>query len=158
MIRDYKIIFLDIDGVLNSDDYIERQINRGIHCLVGTEILDTCARDRLKLFLSENLDVKLVISSSWRWWDVKTTKEKFMKTRMCTLVPYIVGVTPRFFSNRSRGREIDFYIKKHHIKDYVIIDDEDYDIHQKDHLVQTTYEHGLTEEHYKDIKRILNIK
>ena len=45
--------------------------------LIGTEILDTKARDRLKLFLSENLDVKLVISSSWRLWDVKTTKEKF---------------------------------------------------------------------------------
>ena len=35
--------------------------------LIGTEILDTKARDRLKLFLSENLDVKLVISSSWRF-------------------------------------------------------------------------------------------
>ena len=45
--------------------------------LIGTEILDTKARDRLKLFLSQNLDVKLVISSSWRWCDVKTTKEKF---------------------------------------------------------------------------------
>ena len=42
--------------------------------LIRTEILDTKARDRLKLFLSENLDVKLVISSSWRLWDVKTTK------------------------------------------------------------------------------------
>lgn len=154
MIRDYKIIFLDIDGVLNSDDYIERQINRGIHCLVGTEILDTCARDRLKLFLSENLDVKLVISSSWRWWNVKTTKEKFMKTRMCTLVPYIIGVTPRSYSRR-RGQEIDWYVKKHHIKDYVIIDDEDHDIHQKDHLVKTDYIYGLQERHYKDIKRIL---
>ena len=77
MIRNYKIIFLDIDGVLNSDEWIKKEYNRVGHMLIGTKILDTKARDRLKLFLSENLDVKLVISSSWRWWDVKTTKEKF---------------------------------------------------------------------------------
>ena len=154
MIRNYKIIFLDIDGVLNSDEWIKKEYNRVGHILIGTKILDTKARDRLKLFLSENLDVKLVISSSWRWWDVKTTKEKFMKTRMCTLVPYIVGVTPMSYS-LNRGKEIDWYVKKHHIKDYVIIDDEDDDICQKDHLVKTDYTHGLQERHYKDIKRIL---
>ena len=60
----YKIIFLDIDGVLNSDEWIKKEYNRVGHMLIGTEILDTKARDRLKLFLSENLDVKLVISSS----------------------------------------------------------------------------------------------
>ena len=73
----YKIIFLDIDGVLNSDEWIKKEYNLVGHILIGTKILDTKARDRLKLFLSENLDVKLVISSSWRLWDVKTTKEKF---------------------------------------------------------------------------------
>ena len=55
----------------------------------------------------------------------------------------------------NRGKEIDWYVKKHHIKDYVIIDDEDNDIWQKDHLVKTDYIHGLQERHYKDIKRIL---
>ena len=52
-------------------------------------------------------------------------------------------------------QEIDWYVKKHHIKDYVIIDDEDHDIHQKDYLVKTDYMYGLQERHYKDIKRIL---
>ena len=154
MIRNYKIIFLDIDSVLNSNEWIEKDYNRVGHMLIGTDILDTKARDRLKLFLSENLDVKLVISSSWRRWGVKTTKEKFMKTRMCTLVPYIIGVTP-ISCSRRRGQEIDWYVKKHHIKDYVIIDDEDYNIHQKDHLVETDCMYGLQERHYKDIKRIL---
>ena len=66
MIMNYKIIFLDIDGVLNSAEWIKKEYNRVGHILIGTKILDTKARDRLKLFLSENLDVKLVISSSWR--------------------------------------------------------------------------------------------
>lgn len=31
MIRNYKIIFLDIDGVLNSDEWIKKEYNRVGH-------------------------------------------------------------------------------------------------------------------------------
>ena len=33
-----KIIFLDIDGVLNSDEWIKKEYNRVGHILIGTKI------------------------------------------------------------------------------------------------------------------------
>ena len=150
-----KIIFLDIDGVLNSTEWIHERLKKVHKTLIGTDILDIKARDRLRLFLIEHPNVKLVISSSWRYSTLKRTKEEFMKCRMCTLVPFIVGVTKRSF--RTRGEQIAEYVNRYHVRDYVIIDDEDYDIHQKDRLVKTDYKYGIQDVHYKEIKRILRL-
>lgn len=156
MIDNYKIIFLDIDGVLNSTSWVHNELKKKPwkKCIVGYDILDIRIRDRLRLFLIEHPNVRLVISSSWRLWSLKSTIDEFKKSRICTLVPFIVGVTPR--SIFGRGRQIEWFVKRHHIKDYVIIDDEN-DINDDEHFVQTDYTVGLQEKDYTKIKKILRI-
>lgn len=181
-----KIIFLDIDGVLNSEQYAEwcytnegkKYINDG-----GDLFVD---KNAVKLIndLCENFNVRLVISSSWREISLDSTKQSFnnYKDLKC-LIKYIVGITPKYHNENSiRGNEIhdflmycentnirnykqfydeDFFKLKDdslHI-DYCIVDDDD-DImtYQKDNFIKINRYSGITQNDIIKIKKILNIE
>lgn len=179
--NEYKIIFLDIDGVMNSDQY---NCYRYKHHLHNNKYGSIDAREchRMARFC-EKYGIKLVISSSWRngnsW---KETYDEFIREGiedlpyrhhgMKYLAPYIVGVTP-YHVSRIRGNEIQAFFdivdgkypnyKKVMKEDFVIsnycIVDDDNDIleHQISNFVQTNPLTGLTRKDYNKIKKILNI-
>ena len=65
-----KIIFLDIDGVLNNDRFLKRLHRQHVDLssdkvLYGSMMLDKYAVKRL-LAITDTTDAKIVISSSWR--------------------------------------------------------------------------------------------
>lgn len=113
-IKCVKLIFLDIDGVLNSEQY-----TNWCYTAEGKEYLKNGGdlfvdKNAVKLIeeLCRDYGVKLVISSSWRVLTVEATKQEFnnYKDLKC-LSKYIVGITPKYYDNESiRGNEINDFL------------------------------------------------
>ena len=151
-----NVIFLDIDGVLNSNDwYHKRQklttadetwsfLSRNLN------EFDPIAVGRLQFIIHET-NAKLVLSSSWRrlhsldeiseflgqisTWDNERWRELF------------IGATPCHHDG-FRGHEIDAWMEEHHasVRKFVIIDDDsDFTEKQKPFFVHTTWKDGLTD-------------
>ena len=121
-----KIIFLDIDGVLNV-------IPQG-HDEYGS-IFHEHFVDNLRKIIDET-NAKIVISSSWRMSGLEFMREMWSERN---LPGDIVGITPVSYENLIRGYEIQEWIDKYDVKKYVIIDD-DQDMlpHQLPFFVKTS--------------------
>ena len=165
-----RVIFLDIDGVLNSTEFAERHFAETGKGLFMYDFLDPDAVNRFKTFLEENTDVKIVLSSSWRYGDYKHTISDLEETWLKPILPYVVGETIRSYEGH-RGKEIKHFLEnvknpKYNylrkdgedftIESYVIVDDDrDMLEEQIPHFVNTDYNTGLVEEDYEKIKKIL---
>ena len=71
-----KLIFLDIDGVLNSkdwSDYVHSNRDRQL-----TDVVDPNAVKRI-CNICEKTDARIIISSSWRTFDYNTTIQNLIK-------------------------------------------------------------------------------
>ena len=158
-----KVIFLDIDGVLNSEEFARwchefpDFVREG-----GSNWVDPNAVLMITS-LCKDYNVKLVISSSWRMFDVQSTIDCFKNYRDLTpLCKYIVGVTPRNTDDRiweSRGEEIQQYLNEHpEIDNYVIVDDDNDMLEsQKDHFVRCSYLFGLIPSRVAKMQEILQL-
>ena len=117
-----KVIFLDIDGVLNNCKWADIYWHavRGLSsdmskedCEGLTDLTDPVATNILFDIL-EKTGAYIVLSSSWRRWSIQETLQEFATTRHILfrkLVPYIVGVTARYQGPRKlRGEEIQDFI------------------------------------------------
>ena len=141
-----KVIFLDIDGVVNCSDTKER-----FHGLIGAE------PEKIKLVkqIVDATGAKLVLSSTWRmgWFyeengshlndfqEWQYLKEEFAKQGL-----YFFDYTP-LHKSRHRGTEIQMWLDKweDEIDAYVVIDDDMYDIRDmhKGHMVKTSLDYGI---------------
>ncbi len=134
-----KVLFLDIDGVVNKQENFNPANGRTLYpidryCafLVGKIQLDT--------------DCKVVLSSSWRHHpDGVAAVEK-------SIVP-ILDITPTL--RGIRGDEVKAWLAKHpEVTKYAILDD-DSDFHKDQPLFKTTFKEGLTEEIAKKVTEFL---
>ena len=167
------VIFLDIDGVLNSEAHLRRldeqhrQLGHTDPARPKHETTCECyrlerqiARDavaRLNRLVAET-EAKIVVSSSWR--KLLDPPELHRVLEMHGLVAEIIGETPDGPSDPEmlatfghigrifRGHEIDLWLKRHpEVTRFVILDDSsDMEMH-KNRLVQTDCEEGLLDEH-----------
>jgi hypothetical protein len=114
-----NLIFLDIDGVVNSEEFIvwtrttdegKEFIKNGGHYWVDPKvvkmIMDVCVE----------CDAKIVLSSSWRYYSLEATKEELKRYRdLQPLLTLLVGVTPRLSLDRgidcTRGEEIQWFLE-----------------------------------------------
>lgn len=122
-----KIIFLDIDGVLNV--YCESRDKYG--CTFHANFVDN-----LKHIIEET-GAKIVITSNWKADGIVSIKNMW---RDRNLPGEVIDIT-RGRHDRKRGKEIQDYLNDHkdEIIDYVIIDDDDIKIKNKQfHLVKTS--------------------
>ncbi|MCK5020109.1 MAG: hypothetical protein KAS32_23850 [Candidatus Peribacteraceae bacterium] len=130
-----KIIFLDIDGVLSSIDYMAE----GIH--IHPDKIKHVTR------IVKETDAKIVISSTWRFnHGVKEFNEWFYRLGLRGYNT-IIGMTPDLPG--IRGAEIETWIKnndpRHEIESYVIIDDDsDFLDYQLPYHVKTQTHYGIT--------------
>lgn len=137
-----KIIFLDVDGVLNSDNSKSR--------LPLSKKLLKNLREIVKA-----TNARIVVSSTWRRDEFAMKKLrralefKKMKIYSMTTIHY-------FKHGQVRGDEIDMWLKNHDdIENYVILDDcYDFHEHQLQNFVQTDYKVGLSE---NDVKKAIDI-
>lgn len=113
-----KVIFLDIDGVLNSDEYFDKISNLDIQGI--EQEIDIEKIKLLKKAINET-GAKVVLSSSWRY-----TKNGQQLKELLSNYEICVDSTP--FIQNKRGLEIKQWLLEHQcIEDFVILDDEVFD-------------------------------
>lgn len=160
-----KYIFLDFDGVLNTEQHISCLKAEGLP--ISNKygyVFDPDAVDNLAAIV-EKTEAEIVITSSWRIEGLETMQQLWLDLE---LPGVIAGITPfegvEIDANTpdtcaGRGNEIDLWLKEHCAEEdrYVIIDDVD-DVlpHQKSFFVQTDPYVGITDYDYHAAVKILN--
>ena len=142
-----KIIFLDIDGVLNCSESKSE-------CLGYTGI-DTVRLKRLKRIIEET-NGKIILISTWKeqWY-----KELFNKGLQDELANYLdrkfkrerLSILDKTIDiDNSRGKGILQALSRYNAEQFIVLDDEAFDYKELNllpHLVKTEYSNGgLTEE------------
>lgn len=151
-----RIIFLDIDGVLNSQKYFidncwkinefyKNTYQDTVESLKMRKMLDIDL-EKLRL-LKQIIDcckAKVVVISSWK----KLKVYSLIKEELIKIGIPIIGET--IDNNDNRGFGIKEYLRENPNTDYIILDDDifpDYDEGLLSHLIKTNfYENGLDEE------------
>lgn len=135
-----KILFLDIDGVVNCKTTTQRHrgaigIDPYLAFIVGKIQLDT--------------GCEVVLSSTWRLWEY--TREEVKKQ-----VVNFIDVTPDL--GTSRGEEIQAWLNKHpEVTVYAILDDDtDMLPEQLPNFFQTTWDSGINTEIAQAVTEHLN--
>ena len=150
-----KVIFLDIDGVLNAeDDFGENKPNPhfSYHHGISEEKLN-----RLKKIVDKT-SAKIVLVSSWKVGYEKYLKNKeneigvYLTNKMKEAGLEIFDTTIKYDTDKgnSRGIEIALYLIDHkEITNYIVIDDDERIDYEKfnvlPHLIKTSPLTGLTD-------------
>lgn len=149
------VIFLDFDGVLNTEQYQARLVFGGRpNKDAWGPLFDHRAVENLRKILDAT-DAAIVVSSSWRYahrlgslrmmWEVRELPGEIVDTIPCG-AQYI-----------SRGEDIECWLEKHDRPDYVIIDDlDDFLPAQHDRYIETNPIVGITEADAQKAIVILN--
>ena len=156
-----KVIFLDIDGVLNSVDWAKRNASKdkvGFMSMFDRHAgqIDPDALWRLIKIVNKT-DAKIVISSTWRLLhSISEIDSIFQDLGWLGGAP-IIGRTPSL-NNAPRGLEIHTWLQDNpHVSKFIIIDDDsDMLDDQMDNFVHTSWEHGLLDSHVDKAIGILN--
>lgn len=154
-----KVIFLDIDGVLNHDQWYISKRYQDMQWNEDNELdIDPDCAERINK-ICEVTDAKIVISSDWRysWYGTILRLERGGINK-----EYIIDKTPeRIWLNipgidKSRGAEIEDWLDFNiDTNNYVIIDDRtDFKKNQRKHFVHINPHRGLTDE---DMNEAINI-
>lgn len=133
------VLFLDIDGVLNTRKSLLEDREMDKDCLEQLERVVKAT------------GCKIVISSSWRIMGKMHVIRMMNKTlgRVGETVRAVIGCTPTRLDNSDlRGDEIQAWLDKHtdQVQKFIILDDETDMGALLPHLVQTNIESGLTPE------------
>lgn len=150
-----KVIFLDIDGVLNS--------NRSAAALGGMpwpgrskgrdwHLFDPVAVGLLRRACEKTGSV-CVLSSSWR----NVMNESEIQELAVHLGVTIIGQTPRSLGGEPRGEQIAAWLEENpEVWTWAILDDDsDMLEEQKERFVKTTFREGLLFEHYMQLTHLL---
>ena len=151
-----KVVFLDVDGVLNCGESKSR-----CGCFIGIDD----SRVKLLKEIIEKTDAKIVLVSTWKFGWEPIDKEamdrggiyldKKMKRQGLTIID------KTYDRGWNRGQGINQYLEKHpEITSWIILDDETFEYEEEgviSHLVKTSfYNDGLQETHVKDAIARLN--
>jgi len=147
-----KIIFLDIDGVLNCQTTVERF--RGCTGIDPAKVL------LLNKVVEAVPNVKFVLSSTWRW--AVGYKETICMLNANGFTGTFVGETPQgsevwqhqtklTMGQIRRGHEIQLWLDRNNTDNFVILDDVPDMVHLKHKLVQTSGKLGLEQHHVDEI-------
>ena len=177
-----KYIFLDIDGVLNSEEMLNHKPFPKCRGIMGIEKSKV---KRLKQIV-EATGAEIVLTSSWKksfdafkrngyrvdkydlndlW--VEELEElgyfgKYLSNKLYDQKLRVSDTTSRYERNPNyRGNGILAYLKDHSAEAYVILDDENFRDYQsrpaiQDHLVLTDYMTGLSDDDVEKAIKILS--
>ena len=149
-----KVIFLDIDGVLNTtvDNTKIRIRDRGFHFLIDFNLIPNL-KQILELCL--NQDINIIVTSINA---LNKNSEMFNKL----LLDYfhikkkiVIDVDSR--QNKERGLFVQDMIKKYNINNFVVIDDDDFDILPYISLNNFININRAVGINFKDIEKILEV-
>lgn len=150
-----KVLFLDFDGVFNSEqskvfwenlkdqDAWEKDIknfNGGMLEMFAKEYCPI-ALSNMEHLLRRNPEVKIVVSSSWR---TSRTVQELKEVFKSPLISAAIFDKTESFS-KVRGNEIQKWLDEHpEVTHYVIVDDEEIMLEsQQEHYVKVSKLHGF---------------
>lgn len=142
-VMEQPVVFLDFDGVLNTEQCQARLAIEGkLKKDAWGPLFDPRAVANLQKIV-EATDARIVISSSWRY--IHKLGSLRMMWEVRGLPCGIHDVIPHEATYISRGEDIDWYLEKHGRLNYVIIDDvDDFFVSKHDHYVETNPIVGIT--------------
>ena len=144
-----KVIFLDVDGVLNYDELFLHPDNAD-GLVLSPEILDRFCG------IVKQTDAKVVLSSSWRH---GTNSLGMITLELASRGVVIYGTTPTTFGCH-RGHEIQLWLESNNLVDrFAILDDDrnaEYAIDWLGHFFCTDFNIGLTEDISNQVINWLN--
>ena len=172
-----NIIFLDVDGVLNTtksnelmwyhkiysyDKYKINKMDSNGNIIqifdndlifnkpfVGEGVLNIACILRLKHIIDNVDNLRIVMSSYWRLSPWKMSSLKYYLKMYGINPDIIIDCTPRM--TFSRATEILYWVEhNNHIKNWIAIDDMYLNL-EKNHYVQTDPDIGLTDENVEEI-------
>ncbi len=148
-----KVIFLDFDGVLNSEKYLRKVGETGV-------VIDPARMSLLKEIVDKT-GAKIVLTTSWReHWEKNATDNNICKTINDIFKKHgleIFDKTPK--QNTKREDEIKSWLDAHpEVANFVVLDDMFLSAEFLDgHFVKTSfYFNGLDEQDVKNAIEILN--
>ncbi len=163
-----KILFLDIDGVLNTERQHDHCVEKGIAPVDGFGYaFDPVAVANLKKIVDET-GADIVISSSWKFWGLSTMQKLWARR---DLPGQVIDITPNTVSDElllsvdlssmelpaGKGSEIKEWLSDNGnpVSRYAILDDvPDMLPEQQSHFVQTDPRVGITED---DADKVISI-
>lgn len=146
-----KIIFLDVDGVLNNESWAIRCAEESNYYPLFEYGLEYRALSLLADIVRET-GASVVISSSWR--KIRPAKESLLFYLDHWNIP-LAGETP--YIGGIRGDDIQAWLDEHpEVERFVILDDNDDMGDLIPHLVQTTWKNGLQPIHKDAAIHLLN--
>lgn len=150
-----KIIFLDIDGVVNSQTYIDK---------IGKDVfgdpryghnqyqMDPEAVARLNK-ITDATGAKLVVSSNWRWPFIPYMRVADLATFMAGygITGEVIGMTPKLpdDTEHKRGKEISAWLASNlyfNVATFIVLDDIVVVGHEAQQI-KTEFATGLLDEH-----------
>jgi len=157
-----KIVFLDFDGVLNSEKFFSKrmvEIKNGDYdplCQIDPEAVKRLSK------IVDATGAKIVVSSVWRY------SHKLVELREILghfgFKGQIIGATPRSHESRYRGEEIDAWLSENGsdrgdpVGRFVILDDDADMEPYMDRLIQTSWKIGLQDAHVNRAIKMLGRK
>lgn len=146
-----KVIFLDIDGVLNTEVYIcsvfqcMELLGMNGHKDIRGHMddfghhFDSLAVRALSYIIAKT-GAKIVISSTWRGSGLQAMKDLWKHRNLPGEVIDITGHS----KDRVRGKEIQEWLDNNPVENYLILDDDsDMLPSQKVNFIQTDFQYGL---------------
>jgi hypothetical protein len=166
-----KILFLDIDGVLNTgDNLVSHQVINGID--PNYEITDKFATffdERCVRYLKwivKKTNCKIVISSTWKLsglkfmqnlWEYRNLPGEVIDLTPTIVDQYIINMYGVVNDNADRGFEIQQWLEENKWDTYCIIDDDtDMLSSQIKNFVKCNPMHGITINEAEKVIKILN--
>ena len=157
LVKNMKIIFLDFDGVLNCRRYRE-------NCLNYYEDYIDESRMYLLKYIVDKTGAKIVLTTTWRmYWD-SSCPDGYEEAQKINNIFAKYGLEIYSKTNNyeeNRDFEITMWIAENNIKQYVILDDNDFGWSKlnREHFVQTDDEKdGLDEEQVQKAIDILTFE
>ena len=156
-----KVLFLDIDGVLNCEASRLMAHNQKAGDFATHRAWLDGAVEELKRIIKET-GCQIVISSDWRLCNVPNLQAAFKNEEL----PNWLGFTPELgknnWHNMNRGREVAAWIaaaeaEGDKVESFAIVDDNDWFMpDQQSRFVHTSDTQGMTKDDADDIIWILN--
>jgi len=159
------VTFLDIDGVLNTGNYMEYQwiqngrTHKGITRPFDYNFDPKCMKN-FKHFLKVT-DSKIVVSSTWRMGYMPPVDEQWLvlmeNLKTIGADERFIGITP--IIKHKRGKEIQYWLEhtEHDVENFVIIDDDAFDIVEEfpDKIAKCKFKTGFTNSVKKKALKII---
>ena len=155
--KELVFIFLDVDGVLNNENYIVKCYNKHHKPMSMNHVpFDPKCLNNLMILVQQiqqlDYDVNIILSSTWR---LNEIDYNIVDARLAEYGLSLNGKTS--YIDGIRGMEIKDFLQDKCYTNFIILDDDIFDIQDyfPNNLVKTDFKTGLTKHNVKQALKII---